>query len=312
MVDVIENMPADEYHAIDALSSSGIKEILVSVTDYMANEKKETEAKTLGQAYHAAILEGVDVFNERFCTPFDGSDTLKTKEDMINFCNNNGIVYKASWNKDVIKDAINTNSDGAVFFDDAYMEHTKGRTMISEDNYNRIVAYSKIIEDEGVINNLHSTELSVFWTDANGIPCKARFDGISHQGVFDLKTFNNISRKPINKVVTNAIINYRYDIQAAFYIEAYNACKAAGIKHFTAKDPLFYMLFLQTEAGLNLYGQALGYYCDADYWLKAQEDIETAKSLYLKYIVNKEPVQHKVNFEALADMNLPLYFLTRR
>ena len=74
-------MPEEEYHAIPALSSSGLKKLAVSSMDYWANsnlnpDREEVEKKhlDLGKAIHAFVLEGEQAYLDRFAVDLDLSD----------------------------------------------------------------------------------------------------------------------------------------------------------------------------------------------------------------------------------------------
>lgn len=74
-------MPEEEYHAIPALSSSGLKKLAVSSMDYWANsnlnpDREEVERKhlDLGKAIHAFVLEGEKAYLDRFAVDLDLAD----------------------------------------------------------------------------------------------------------------------------------------------------------------------------------------------------------------------------------------------
>lgn len=63
------NLPEETYHAIPVLSSTGIKDLLMSPVDFLArswmntepedaDEEDDKDLKKIGHAYHARILEG--------------------------------------------------------------------------------------------------------------------------------------------------------------------------------------------------------------------------------------------------------------
>jgi hypothetical protein len=74
-------LDAEVYHAIPALSASGIKNLLISGPDFYyrcpwlnpAYEEEETDtvAKTAGRAYHTRILEGRQTFYQQYGPTFD-------------------------------------------------------------------------------------------------------------------------------------------------------------------------------------------------------------------------------------------------
>ena len=85
-------MPAEEYHAIKALSSSGIREMMESPMSFWANswmnpdrEREESPAMTLGTAYHMRICEGKETFYKHYAQEFDPSEypeALRTMDDI--------------------------------------------------------------------------------------------------------------------------------------------------------------------------------------------------------------------------------------
>src|SRR5262249_10632975 len=65
-------------------------------------------------------------------------------------------------------------------------------------------------------------EVSVFWRhvlDGFPIRCKARFDYLKIRGIGDLKSIRNWAGRPFAEACTRAIVDYRYDLQAAHYLE---------------------------------------------------------------------------------------------
>jgi hypothetical protein len=65
-------------------------------------------------------------------------------------------------------------------------------------------------------------EVSVFWVE-EGVPLKARFDYLKPRTVVDLKGLANQRERPIDVAIRLAIAEYRYDVQAAHYLNAYTA-----------------------------------------------------------------------------------------
>jgi hypothetical protein len=82
-------MPEEEYHAIPALSSSGIKKLAASPMIFWAGSwlnpekdapsspeerEKERVHQRLGKAYHCRLLEGAAAFADRWCVGLDKAD----------------------------------------------------------------------------------------------------------------------------------------------------------------------------------------------------------------------------------------------
>lgn len=314
---VIEEMPEEEYRAVKALCQSDVKKIIASVPDYLyglENPEEETKGKTLGKAYHNIILEDKE---DLYQYPLDKNDYLCTKEDYIEAANSLNADFKPSWNKDKIKEAILNSIDNATyraeFFDDAIQElNESGRIILDKYDLDKINSYKKQIYNSPLGNELKDApkEISLFWEE-DGVPMKARFDALVSDGVFDLKTFDNSRGKNTDKAVINAIIAYDYILQACFYCNAYSKAYEAKIKGFEAKHPVFYMLWLQTNAGINIRHKVLSDTTDNNingYWGKSQDKINQAKDLYRKYVVEGQKIQNDFLPEPLTDQELPLYY----
>lgn len=64
-------------------------------------------------------------------------------------------------------------------------------------------------------------EVVVIWyDDVNDIMLKAMIDYFKPDGLTDLKTFTNTRIRKIDKAVMDAIVEYKYHIQPAHYLEA--------------------------------------------------------------------------------------------
>lgn len=81
-------LPEEIYHAIPALSSSGVKKLAASPmlfwagTSWLSEKRRRREAEangdkahqTMGKAYHCRIMEGRGAFDERFVVALDPAD----------------------------------------------------------------------------------------------------------------------------------------------------------------------------------------------------------------------------------------------
>ena len=74
-------MPEEEYHAIPALSASGLKKLSASSMDFWANswlnlDREESESAYLdyGKAVHAFVLEGEEAYLSRYALELDADD----------------------------------------------------------------------------------------------------------------------------------------------------------------------------------------------------------------------------------------------
>lgn len=192
---IISNMPAAEYHAIEAVSASGAKKLLRSPAHYKAERTKpreQTPAMAFGTGAHAAILE---------------PDTFES-----------AVLRAPKFDK-------RTNAGKAAA---AEFEATAaGRLVLADDDFDRCLRVrDAVLAHPGAVQLLAGTEreVSLFWTDGQfGVPCKMRADGIgtaSHGGIVDLKTCQDASPDAFGR----SIATYLYHLQAAFYFQGAEAC----------------------------------------------------------------------------------------
>lgn len=298
-VQVLYDLSHDAYLEINALSSSAIKTINVSVSDYIEsmNDDNSTQAKDLGRAYHKRILEGETAFNDAYTIKPNKDDYLNTISDIKSFLDDMGMEYKKSGSKEYFEDLARMKS-GALYSD---IIENETREFISEDQYQRINKYGDYF-DSHFKNYL--TEVTVLW-DWDGVPCKARFDAVNENQIIDLKTYTNPSGFNLQTLPAKMIANYRYDIQAVFYAEAHKQA-------FKSKNPEFEFLWVQSQGGFNAMKTRLSpdsheLFQTNGYWQQAVDDILKAKDLYLKHIINQESLSLLLHDDYLEDHHLPTY-----
>ena len=238
------NMPDHEYHAVEALSSSGIKKLLQSPAHFkvMRDTKNEpTASMILGTATHMAILEP-DRFNTDVVVAPEAKKTTKEGK------------------------AIHAEFEAA----------NEGKLILKQDDYDSVLAMRKEVYNSpqwlsnfGRLSN--TSEVSFFWENPTyEVPCKARMDRIYENDIIlDLKTCADASPKGVIK----AIANFQYHVQAAFYLDAYRAVMGKHAASFvfcfvenTAPYAVAYYVlsedairggYAKVDAGLRLYQQAL-------------------------------------------------------
>ena len=307
---VIFDMPFEDYLKVDALSSTYIKRITISIDDCLnADPRKETVALNTGKAYHKALLEGLDAFEAEYCREINKNGYVRTVVDAIAAFVRKGVTgYNKTGSRKYFMDLCRENN--IPVYDDAIAGET--RITLKANDYDRIVRCAKELHDTIDLPPMQN-EVSVFWVH-DGVSMKARFDGVNEYGVFDLKTFSNGLGKDLEKLPAQTIANYRYDIQAVLYVEAYIAASKIMPELFKAKNPLFNILWVQTHDGFNFDGTSIT--PDAkcthnmnSYWTKALDDISEARGLYKKHVMNKEPLKRTLEFKVLEDHHLPMYYL---
>lgn len=191
---VLANLPHDEYLALDALSSSGAKDILRSPAFYRWRKdhpSEPTPSMVLGTALHMAVLEP-----ERFerTVVVDPGFDRRTKP---------GKADAEQWASNLPPEALILQAP--------QMELVRGMQGAIEHH-----PYAARLLDD------IQPELSILW-DADGVQCKARLDalGIGHNVLIDIKTSSDASWDSFAK----SAANFGYHIQAAHYIDG---AKAAG------------------------------------------------------------------------------------
>ena len=252
------------YHSLPYLSASGIKNILVSPMNFWAwswmnplKPERDSDATTIGKAYHKRILEGIDAFRDSYIEEFDGSqypEALKTSTEIQAVLRARGLPVGG--NKAEITRRLKESDPPATFFDDLYDEWVTscaGRATLSREMIDRIEIAAAMIEKNPDLSKCFTggyPEVTVIWQE-NGIFFKSRFDYLKPRAIIDLKTFENIMGKPVDKAIYYAMASQKYHIQAAFYMghaapKAVEFARAGKVHGFATKD--FLAKLSQTES----------------------------------------------------------------
>lgn len=190
-IQIIQNMDETEYHALTALSSGQIKNLLISPKNWLFQTfeapEKETPTLRFGKLFHMAILEPKKFALNAYILP-DGDG--RSKE---------------------VKEAKANAPSTAI--------------VMSRDEYEQILAMRKSMFEHPqakVIFDIpqNQTEVTILF-NANGYAAKTRIDayeiyeenGRRKAIAYDLKTTDDISQWGFSK----SIADYGYHIQAAWY-----------------------------------------------------------------------------------------------
>lgn len=273
------NIPAEEYHALPCVNSSGLKEILISETNFWCKswmnplkEDDDTEAKKDGRAYHTRILEGKEAFYHLYGEKYedDGDpDMLRTTDDIKKCLKEHDLPVTFGKKIDGAARLIDAGIDVRIMdiekvdFEREAIED--GRELLDAKKVRYIELMAKIIEHHPEMKSWllgGYPEVTVIWDDEElGVRCKARLDYLKTGQVVDLKTFANQLGKTIDKAIEREIANHRYHIPTVFYLRAAKYAKElvkAGhvfgaedvdpewLEHF-AKSPCedFWFIFIQ-------------------------------------------------------------------
>lgn len=283
---IYTELPEEEYHAIDALGSTGIKDLVDDPTEFQymrmhPEEEVESAAKTLGSAIHARLLEGQDAFEGQYYTAMDkdaaiAAGALSTGDDMKVWLRNNGEKVSAK-NKQELIDRILEADPNVMILDNMIKEHAElnaGKDRLTQKQWDKVVSAARWCQmdptlkefmDNGTFN-VGMPEVSVI-AEHDGVPVKARFDRLIHHAVIDLKSFSPFLNKDPVMAIPYTIKKLRYDIQAGHYTnmwhkakELWNAGQVFGDypdgffeRVFAREHPLWIWLFIKTTGAPQPY-----------------------------------------------------------
>lgn len=212
------NMRAEDYHAIDAIGSTGLRLLARSAWHY-ANRLPVTPTKAMlrGTLVHCAQLEP-DALASRFAVvPANAPRKPTPAQWAAKKSNEDSQIAKAWWTEFA---AANT-----------------GKTFITADEYATTQAQLEAINACPELAELFSTgysETSVFWIDeATGAYCKARPDWVhGHDDgsvtLVDLKATADESPRGFARTVATM----GYHRQQAHYMRGYAAATGRRVRRF--------------------------------------------------------------------------------
>jgi len=190
-----------KYHNDPALGSTDMKKLASSPCDFWYCSKfnpdwepeEPTEAQKVGAAMHKCVLEGPAVFDKLYAPAWEPGNVVAGKAERL-------AIERA------------------------------GKQFLKGDAWKRIKIASTMIRANPEIghafNGAAGTEVSIFWIDANGMRKKARIDCLKFAASVDLKSEGNQMGDPFETACVKSISRYRYDIQAAHYMEGRAHLKA--------------------------------------------------------------------------------------
>ena len=227
----IHSGDADQYFSASGLSRSMLRELSFPRTpahfkaryiDKITGPEEETDAMRLGTLTHRVVLE-----------PDTCVDAFHVRPDGMKFTTKEGMAWRDAHSD---KPIITAEQSAAMLgMRESVLAHPIARRVIANSN----------------------REQNVF-ADADGVRLKARLDLLPHNGnlLADLKTCEDASEGGFSK----SIDSYRYDYQAAFYIDV---CNLVG-KDFSQwlfiaveKDPPYLCAIYALDAMAIEYGRRL-------------------------------------------------------
>lgn len=194
----IPGLTSDDYHAMEGVSSSGIRKIIngtpAHYKAYLERKAESTPAMKLGTAIHAAILEPMSFETDYVCKP-----------EGISFATIDGKAWKQA------------NST---------------KEIISFSDYDMIRQIQRKFNSDPKLRQLFSggvVEQSYFWKDpATGVLCKCRPDYFDGTRVIDIKTAESASPKAFQ----HSISKYGYHHQSAWYLDGLSKLTGKNLTDF--------------------------------------------------------------------------------
>jgi hypothetical protein len=197
------------------------------------SDDSDSPAKKIGRALHALVLEGGAGFIEE-PSPAGYPGCLVTLEDLKAKCRELG--EPVSGTKAELAKRIKAKAPDVIIFDDILglfraMVERDGLEVLKADAMAEVRAAAENIKLNPHLARAFTggaSEISIFWSDPNGLPCKARYDYLKRFTIVNLKTFANQRQRPVDLAIHLAIAEYRYDLQARHYLESYPYLYAAA------------------------------------------------------------------------------------
>ncbi len=231
------NMPEEQYHAIPALSASGIKHILTSSMDFWARSwlnqfrdedrsEEDSEAKDIGKAYHVRLLEGRERFYQTYAPAFvcDNPNALRTVDDLKTRLALVGVTEGLSKLKkagfvDLLKKADPT----AVIYEEleaAHIAEHPGKQFLSWKLIRKMELSAAMIEKHPELKYYFVggyPEVTVIFY-LHGLLFKIRIDYLKVKALNDLKTFANQMGKRIERAIYADVTNNKYFVPGSLYL----------------------------------------------------------------------------------------------
>jgi hypothetical protein len=224
-----------EYHAVPALSASGIKNMMAAPLNFWAASwmnpnytHEPNEAMVVGSAYHRRIVEGAESFYESYAPsigPEDYPEAIRTMNEMRDRLR--VLELPVSGNKDELAERLLVADPHIEIWDEIVRDHAgnhAGKTLLDPDLIKKIEYAAAMIEKHPTLSKCFSggwPEVSIMWIDEEtGVPMKSRLDYLKVRAIIDLKTFNNRFGKPVDRAIATEMANYKYHVQVAVYMEA--------------------------------------------------------------------------------------------
>ncbi len=221
------NLSQTEYRGLDAIGKSDLDLIAKSPAHFKCAVREETAAMSLGSAVHCAVLEP-----DRFAVEYVGAPD----------CDKRTRKGKEQW--------------------DAFEADNAGKTVLTHDDAVLCTSIAESVRSHPRVAQFLSAgqpEVSALWLDSEfQARCRARYDWLTPDGwILDLKTTQDASPAGFAK----SCANFRYHVQNAWYLDAYQAASAdlpAGFVFVAVeKTPPYAVALYELDGEAADYGRRL-------------------------------------------------------
>lgn len=227
-------LPEEEYHALDALSKSGIDNLEVSPLHFWCNSRmnpayvpdSKTPAQKLGSLRHKYLLERDEFFNSyaTALNPAEYPNVLVGSDELKEFMRYHSIKGLSGNKAELIRSIREAGHTEILIWDELVSEHGKkhaGKEFVSLENLRILEESAEMIAETPEAQALLTggvSEVSILWTDKQtGVQLRSRADYMKLGTIVDLKTFSNSQGFPIEKAVARSIQSCGYHMQALMY-----------------------------------------------------------------------------------------------
>src|SRR6185437_7168075 len=225
-------MPEEQYHSIRALSSGGVRDLLVSPLTYWVGspfnpdrEDEKTASMLDGTAFHRRLLEP-EKFDaiyaveptkgDAFKDALDGGEALRAECERLG-------LKKSGTIAELCARILEANPQAQLWpvIEKTLRAKLEGRELLKLDTMKVIERAADLIFRHHSATKALSggmAEVSIFWTDEEtGVPMKIRPDYLKTKIAIDLKSFVNMLGRPLNAAIASAVKSNGYGIQAVMY-----------------------------------------------------------------------------------------------
>jgi hypothetical protein len=303
-------LSAEEYHKVEAVGSSALRDMLISPLDCWARHvnpyrepDEESPATLRGEAFHAILLEGPAALQQRFYPALNrddypqvlwSGDQLSAECGMRMLARGGTLMDRA---ERLLADGFARDRLGPMVAQD-YERANATKTEIPAQDWERIILAHEVMEQACIAQSFRggAPEVSIFWNDEKtGLLCKARIDYLKSASFLDLKSFANKAGKDVETAVAHTFIYQRHHVQARHYCEAIEAAKRhhlpwnepTGIKAFDGKPHDCFFVYLQTGIAPNVVVRRFAPKSASGpnaYWTTATNERRRALDLYANHL----------------------------